>query len=204
MEKLVKKTSKLPFFIILEIILIIISIVIPYLLVNANQTDSCLHHLEEDNGSLWVVGRSFGFTTVTWFIISNLFGISTKRIAKWFGSYKKARDLHCLNASITIIAFLIHIGSLLGSEPWGDLIFDGDSNHLPYSLFLTKLLTGVAFGVIMFCVSISAFYFRDLKKMKKFGFKNFIKIHYIMLSLSVLLGIHIFLINTELLIMFWG
>jgi hypothetical protein len=204
MEKAVKKTNKLPYYVILEVILLIFSILIPYLLVNANQTGSCLHHLEEDNGSLWIVGRALGFTTFIWFLISTLFGIKTKKLAKAFGSYKKARDLHCLNAAITLIVFFVHVGSLLGSEPWGELIFDGEANHLPYPLFITKVLTGVLFGIIMASVSLSAFYFRDMSRMKKFGYKNFIKIHYIMLGLSVILGIHIFLINTEILIIFWG
>ncbi len=204
MRKTVKKSNKIPFFIVLVVILLVVSILIPFILVNANQTGSCLHHLEEDNGFLWIVGRSFGFTTFIWFIISTLFGINTKKLARVFESYKNARDLHCLNAAITIIVFLIHVGSLLGSEPWGDLIFDREYNHIPLPLFLTKLLTGVLFGIIMVSVSVSAFYFRDMKKMKRFGFKKFIKLHYVMLSLSVILGIHIFLINTEILIIFWG
>jgi len=204
MEKSVKISSKFPYFIILEFIFLAISTIIPFLLVNANQTQSCLHHLEDDNGILWVIGRSFGFTTFTWFIISTLFGIKTKKLAKVLKSYKKARDLHCLNATITIVVFVVHIGTLLGSEPWGDLIFDGEFNHIPYPLFMIKLWTGVLFGIIMVSVSVSAFYFRDLNKMKKFGFKKFIRLHYIMLSLSIILGIHIFLINTEILIIFWG
>ena len=213
MEKFEKKSTKLPYFIVLDVILLVFSILIPFILVNANQTGSCLHHLEEENGSLWVVGRALGFTTFIWFIISTLFGINTKKLAKVFKSYQKALFLvsylplivlHCVNAAITIIVFLIHVGSLLGSEPWGELIFDGEYKHIPYPLFVTKLWTGVLFGIVMFSVSVSAFYFRDMKRMKKFGYKNFIKIHYIMLSLSVILGIHIFLINTELLIIFWG
>ena len=204
MEKPVKKSNKLPYFVILVFILLVGSILIPFILVNANQTGSCLHHLEEDNGILWVIGRSFGFTTFIWFIISTLFGITTKKLAQSFNSYKNARDLHCLNAAITIVVFLIHIGTLLGSEPWGDLIFNGEYNHIPYPLFLTKLLTGVLFGIIMVSVTGSAFYFRDMNKMKRFGYKRFIKLHYVMLSLSVILGVHIFLINTEILIMFWG
>lgn len=150
------------------------------------------------------MGRTFGFTTFIWFIISTLFGINTKKLVKFFKSYKNARDLHCLNAAITIVVFLVHIGTLLGSEPWSDLIFDGEYNHIPYPLFLIKIWTGVLFGIIMVTVAGSAFYFRDLNKMKRFGFKKFIKLHYIMLSLSIILGIHIFLINTELLIIFWG
>ncbi len=204
MEKPIKKTNKLPFFIVLETILLVVSILIPFILVNANQTGSCLHHLAEDNGFLWIMGRSFGFTTFIWFIISTLYGINTKKLARVFKSYKIARDLHCLNAAITITLFLIHVGTLLGSEPWGDLIFSGEYNHIPYPLFLTKILTGVLFAIIMVSISGSAFYFRDLNKMKRFGFKKFIKLHYIMLALSVILGMHIFLINTELLIIFWG
>lgn len=198
-----KKTHISPI-IALQVIILIISIVIPLLLVNLNQSSSCLHHIEEEGGTLWIVGRAFGFTTLTWFIISSLYGINTKKLARYFKSYTKARDIHCLNAGITIGVFFIHFISLLSSEPWGNLIFEGEYNHIPYSLFMTKLWTGVFFGIIMFMVFISAFYFRDMNRMKKFGFKNFIKIHYIMLSLSIILGIHIFLINTELLVMFWG
>lgn len=204
MEKPVKQAKSLTYFIVLDIVILVISILIPLMLVSVNQTESCLHHLEEDNGVLWVVGRTFGFTTFIWFIISTLFGINTKKLAKFFKSYKNARDLHCLNAAITIVVFLVHIGTLLGSEPWSDLIFDGEYNHIPYPLFLIKIWTGVLFGIIMVTVAGSAFYFRDLNKMKRFGFKKFIKLHYIMLSLSIILGIHIFLINTELLIIFWG
>jgi hypothetical protein len=176
----------------------------PYYLVNQNQTNSCLHHIEDSDGNFWIIGRALGFSTLIWFIISTTYGISTKKLARAFKSYKKARDLHCLNASITITIFLIHITSLLSSDPWGDLIFDRESNHLPFPLFMTKVATGVVFGIIMFTVSLSAFYFRDMNKMKRFGFKNFIRIHYIMLSLSFLLAIHIFLINTEILVILWG
>ncbi|MFX1410377.1 MAG: hypothetical protein ACFFA6_08490 [Promethearchaeota archaeon] len=191
-------------FIILDIIVLIISIVIPLLLVSLNQTGSCLHHIEEGNGNLWVLGRALGFTTLIWFIISTLFGVYTKKLARVFSSYSKARDFHCLNASITIIIFLTHISSLLTSDPWGSLVFDGKYNHIPYNLFMIKLWTGVIFGIIMFSVFLSAFYFRNMENMKKFGFRNFIKLHYIMLSLSIILAVHIFLINTELLIIFWG
>lgn len=199
-----KKSSKISIYITLDIIFLILSIIIPYVLVSQNQTGSCLHHIEDSEGSLWIVGRSLGFSTLIWFIISTIYGIRTKKLARAFGSYKKARDFHCLNALVTNIIFIIHVASLLSSEPWGDLIFDGEFNHIPPPLFITKLATGIIFGVVMFFVNMSAFYFRDMKRMKKFGFKNFIRIHYIMLSLSILLGIHIFLINTELLVIYWG
>lgn len=204
LEKPIKENYKFVLFLVFELIVLIISIVIPLILVNLNQTGSCLHHLEDSEGSFWIIGRALGFSTFIWFIISSLFGINTKKLAKSFKSYKKARDLHCLNASITIIVFLVHISSLLASDPWGSLIFDGEYNHIPFPLFMIKLGTGILFGIIMFFVSLSAFYFRNVNHMKKFGFKNFIKIHYIMLSLSVILAIHIFLINTEILVIMWG
>ncbi|MHA1107364.1 MAG: hypothetical protein ACTSPN_16860 [Promethearchaeota archaeon] len=199
-----KKSNKLSLYITLDIILLILSIIIPFFLVNLNQTGSCLHHIEDSDGSLWIVGRALGFTTLIWFIISTIYGIRTKKLARVFKSYKKARDFHCLNAILTNIIFMIHVASLLLSDPWGALIFDGEYNHIPFPLFMTKLWTGIIFGIIMFSVSMSAFYFRDMNRMKRFGFKNFKKIHYIMLSLSILLGIHVFLINTELLVIFWG
>jgi hypothetical protein len=169
-----------------------------------NQTGSCLHHIEEEGGSFWILGRAFGFTTLIWFIVSTLYGIYTKKLARVFNSYPKARDFHCLNASITLAIFFAHIGFLLSSDPWGPLIFDGESNHIPQDLFMLKIGTGVIFGIIMASVSFSAFYFRNMKNMKKFGFRNFIKLHYIMLCLSVILAVHIFLINTELMIIFWS
>jgi len=200
-----EKPKQLFFFIIIiQLIILFFSIIIPFILVNSNQTGSCLHHFEENHGIFWIVGRSMGFTAFTWFIISALYGINTKKLAQRLKSYQKARDLHCLNAAITLMVFLVHVGALLGSDPWGGLIFEGEYNHIPYPLFIVKLWTGILFGVIMISVAISAFYFRDMNKMKKFGFKNFIKIHYIMLSFSFVLAIHIFLINTELLVIIWG
>lgn len=203
-QNILKKSSKLSFYIILDIILLILSTIIPYILVSQNQTGSCLHHIEDSEGSLWIVGRAFGFSTLIWFIISTIYGIKTKKLAKIFRSYKKARDFHCLNALLTNIIFIIHIASLLSSDPWGELIFDGEYNHIPFPLFWIKLATGIIFGIVMFSVSMIAFYFRDMNRMKKFGFKNFITIHYVMLFLSILLGIHVFLINTEILVLFWG
>ncbi|MBY9018604.1 MAG: hypothetical protein KGD66_07215 [Candidatus Lokiarchaeota archaeon] len=60
-----KKSRKLSLYITLDIILLTLSIIIPLLLVNQNQTGSCLHHIEDSDGSLWIVGRAFGFTTLT-------------------------------------------------------------------------------------------------------------------------------------------
>ena len=191
-------------FLIVEFFILIISIIIPLLLVSSNQTGSCLHHFEESNGTFWIIGRALGFSALIWFIISSLYGVYTKKLARFFKSYKKARDLHCLNASISISIFLAHVISLLSSDPWGSLIFEGETNHIPESLFIAKLATGVIFGIIMFSVFFSAFFFRDMKRMKKLGFKNFIRVHYIMLWLSLLLAVHIFLINTEILVIIWG
>ena len=204
-ESDLKKLNQWFFFIIIiQLIVLFLSIIIPLILINSNQAGSCLHHFEENNGIFWIIGRSMGFTAFTWFIISNLYGINTKRLARRLKSYQKARDLHCLNAIITIIVFLVHVGALLNSDPWGGLIFEGEYNHIPFPFFIIKLWTGILFGVIMISVATSAFYFRDMTRMKRFGFNNFIKIHYIMLSLSFILAIHIFLINTEILVIFWG
>jgi len=198
------KSRKLFLYIGLDNIFLILSIVIPLVLVGRNQTGSCLHHIEDSEGSFWVVGRALGFSTFIWFIISTFYGIRTKKLGQAFKSYQKARDFHCINAVITLTVLVIHVTSLLSSDPWGELLFDRESNHLPFPLFLTKVLMGIAFGLIMVSVSLSSFIFRDMKRMKRFGFKNFIKIHYIMLILSFLLAIHIFLINTEILVIMWG
>lgn len=199
-----QKKFKFGIFIILEAIVLIVSIVIPLILVSLNQSGSCLHHLEELGGEFWILGRALGFTTLTWFFITSLMGLSTKKLARTFKSYKKARDLHCINASIMIIVFLIHITSLLLSDPWGPLIFDNEYNHIPFPLFITKLWTGILFAIVMISVSFSAFFFRNMRRMKSFGFKNFLLIHYIMLGLSLILAIHVFLINTEILVLMWG
>ena len=198
------KSTKLFIYIGLDIIFLILSVIIPLVLVGRNQTGSCLHHIEDAEGLGWIIGRALGFSTFTWFIISTFYGIRTKKLARAFKSYQRARDFHCLNAVFTITILAIHVTSLLTSDPWGELLFDGESNHLPFLLFLTKIAMGIIFGIVMFSVSMSAFIFRDMKRMKRFGFNNFIKIHYIMLLLSFLLAIHIFLINTEMLVIMWG
>lgn len=198
------KSTKLFFYLGLDIVLLILSIAIPLILVGRNQTGSCLHHIEDSEGSGWIIGRAFGFSTFIWFAISTFYGIRTKKLAQAFKSYQKARDFHCFNAVLTLTVLVIHVTSLLSSDPWGELLFDRESNHLPFPLFLTKISMGIVFGLIMISVSLSAFIFRDMKRMKRFGFKNFIRIHYIMLALSFLLAIHIFLINTEILVIMWG
>lgn len=198
------KSTKLLIYLGLDIIFLILSIIIPLILVGRNQTGSCLHHIEDSEASGWIIGRALGFSTFMWFIITTVYGIRTKKLGRAFKSYQKARDFHCLNAAINITLLMIHVTSLLASDPWGELLFDREYNHLPFPLFLTKLLMGIIFGLVMFSVSLTSIIFRDMKRMKRFGFKNFIKIHYIMLSLSFVLAIHIFLINTEILVMFWG
>jgi hypothetical protein len=199
-----KKSTKLFIYLGLDVMFLVLSISIPLILVGRNQTGSCLHHIEDSEGSGWIIGRALGFSTFIWFIITTFYGTRTKKLARAFKSYQKARDFHCLNALINTTLLMVHIISLLSSDPWSELIFDREFNHLPFPLFIIKLSTGIVFGVFMLSVSLSAIIFRDMKRMKRFGFKNFIKIHYFMLSLSFLLAIHIFLINTEILVMFWG
>ncbi|MBN1216435.1 MAG: hypothetical protein JXA99_13475 [Candidatus Lokiarchaeota archaeon] len=182
----------------------IISIAIPLILVNLNQTGSCLHHIEEEGGLLWILGRALGFSTLIWFILSVYIGAKTKKLAKLFHSYPKAKNFHCISAFITNILFLAHIISLLISDPWGPLIFEREFNHMPFTLFLIKLITGIIFGSIMIITSIMFYYLKDIKKLRKFGYKKFIRTHQIMLIFTIVLAIHIFFINTEILIIFWG
>ncbi len=191
-------------FLILNLILLIISIIIPLILVNLNQTGSCLHHIEEEGGFSWILGRALGFSTLIWFIFSTFIGAKTKKIAKLFHSYPKAKNYHCISAFITNILFLIHVLVLLNSDPWGPLIFEREYNHMPPALFAIKIWTGIIFGIVMFLSSFLFLYLKDVKKLKKFGYKKFIKIHYIMLILTIVLAIHIFFINTEIMIISWG
>ena len=199
-----KKGTWLPLFLILDLIILILSIAIPLNLISLNQDASCLHHIEDSGGSSWILGRTLGFTTLIWFIYSAIKGAKTKKIGKLFHSYQKAKNYHCLSAFITNSINLVHFIALITSDPWGPLILEGESNHMPYNLFVTKFWTGVIFGIIMIITTIMFFYLRDVKRLSKFGYKRFIKVHHIMLLATIILAIHIFLINTEILVVLWG
>ena len=192
-------------FIAFDLLMLSISIIIPYILINVNHIIfTCFNHTNHEGGTLWIWGRTLGFSTLIWFIFTMFKGTKTKRIAKLFQSYPKAKNYHSISALTTNVMFGLHVITLLLSEPWGDLIFKGESNHIPHTIFLTKLWTGVFFGAIIVSVTILFFYLKDMNRFKKFGYKKFIKVHYIMLISTGLWAVHIFLINTELLIIFWG
>ena len=191
-------------FLILDLIILFLSFIIFLNLITLNQDASCLHHIEEFGGTSWILGRTLGFTTLIWFIYTAIKGAKTKKIGKLFSSYQKAKNYHCLSATITISINLLHYFALLTSDPWGPLIFSGESNHMPFILFVTKFWTGVIFGIFMIISTVLFFYLRDVKRLRKFGYKRFIKVHHIMLLATIVLAVHIFLINIEILIIFWG
>ncbi len=191
-------------YILLDLIILGFSILIPIGLISLNQTNACLHHIEESGGTLWILGRALGFTTLTWVLITLYKGARSKIIAKKFDSYPKAKNYHCFSALLTNSIFITHVLVLLNSDPWGPLIFQGEYKHIPFGLFAIKLWTGIIFGGIIVAVTILFFYLRDMDRFKKFGYKRFIRIHYIMLISTLVLAIHIFLINTEVLVIFWG
>lgn len=189
-------------FIYFDILILIISIIIPLILIRLNhEINGCHHHTAGGRGIdaiLWTLGRSFGFTTLIWFIISSFQGFTTNKHAKLFHSKRKAKDFHCIGAFLTNIILGFHVLFLLISEPWKGVIFRKRMEHFGDYLFRIKIWTGIIFALIMIFVSILSFYLRDVKKLKKFGYKRFILIHRIMLVLTIVLIIHIFLINTEL------
>ena len=203
-KKRKNKFSAFLIFIVIDLVVLILSIAIPFLLVSLNQSDSCSEHIESLGGSLWILGRTLGFTTLIWFIFTIIIGAKTKKIGKFFHSYQIAKNYHCINAFLTNIFFIIHVAVLLNSDPWGPLIFSGEYNHIPFPLFVVKIWTGIFFAVIMVGSSLMFFILRDIRILKKFGYKRFIRVHHIMLLLTIFLAIHIFLINTELMIIWWG
>ncbi len=191
-------------FIALDIIVLIISFILPYIFVSINQSESCLHHFEDFANNPWILGRALGFTTFIWFAFTVIIGANTKKIGKLFNSYQTAKNFHCLHALITSLIFVAHVVTLLNSDPWGPLIFRTEYNHLPFSLFVAKIWTGIIFAIVMIGTTIMFFYLRNVNRLKKFGYKRFIKIHHFMLLMTMILAVHIFLINTELMIILWG
>lgn len=191
-------------FILLTIIVLILSILIPLILIYQNQTGSCAHHIEESGGFSWILGRALGFSTLINITFTSIIGANTKKIAKIIKSYNWVKNFHCFNAFLTISVFFLHVGFLFASDPWGPMIFEGEYNHIPYPLFIIKLWTGIIFAVLMLASSFLFLYLKDVKKLKKFGYKNLIRLHDIMLISSVFLAVHIFLINIEIIILLWG
>ena len=197
-----KKKNWYKNFIYLDFLILFFSIIIPIFLINLNhQINGCYHHTSRSRGIdaiLWILGRSLGFTTLIWFIISSYQGFTTNKHAKLFRSKKKAKDFHCIGALLTNIILGFHVLFLFISEPWRSVILSNRIEHYGFLLFRIKIWTGIIFAAIMIFVSILSFYLRDMKKLKKFGYKRFILVHRIMLLLTIILVAHILLINTEL------
>ena len=199
-----KYKNKCKTLIYVDFVLLFLSIIIPFILVILNhQINGCHHHISRGrrmDAILYVLGRSLGFTTLIWFIISSYQGFTTNKHAKLFHSKRKANDFHCIGALITNILLGFHVLFLFTSEPWRSVILTKDIEHFPIILYRLKIWTGIIFAIAMIFVSILSFYLRDIKKLKKFRYKRFILIHRIMLLLTVILMVHIFLINTEIMI----
>ena len=201
-----KKTQKLfNIYIAIDVIILIISIMIPYLLVRLNQEiNGCGHHSFSSVGAgatFWIWGRSLGFTCFIWFCISTFRGYTTKKNAAKFKSMAKAKNLHCYEVLLTITILAFHIIFLVTSEPWRSLIIGKNVAHQSFYFFTLKIWTGIFFGIIMVGSSILFFSLKNVKKLKKFGYKKMIWVHRIMLIFTIALAIHIFLINTELWLM---
>ncbi|MFX1394391.1 MAG: hypothetical protein ACFFAH_12565 [Promethearchaeota archaeon] len=189
-------------FLFLDFLILFLSIVIPLILILLNhQINGCYHHTARRrgiDGILWILGRTLGFITLIWFIFSSFQGFTTNKHAKLFHGKRKANDFHCIGAFITNLMLGLHILFLFISEPWKSVILRNRIDHYAYLLFMIKIWTGIIFALFMVFISILSFYLRDIKKLKKFGYKRFIFIHRIMLILTIVLMIHVFLINTEL------
>ena len=190
------------------IFIYLLAIIVPYILVNLNHSiNHCNHHTSPKNGLdgfLWILGRSLGFSLFISFVITSYVGYKMRSLAKKFHAMKKARFLHHFSSIITLLLLSIHVLALVFSEPWNSLIFEFEKNHFPLTIFLLKLWTGILFGIMMTFLLILFFLLREPKKMRKFGYKRFIFLHRVMMIATILLAIHIFLLNTELVIMFYG
>lgn len=197
-----KKITMFQFYLIIEFIIVILSIVIPHSLILLNHRFSgCGHHSGGQDGDLWEWGRALGLTALIWFIISSFQGFTMNKHARLFHKKRKARDLHCVSSLLCILFVLLHLYYLFISEPWRSILLLRDREHFTYRIFQFKIGTGVYFAIIMILVSILSFAARDVKFMKKIGYKRFRIIHWIMMVSTVILIIHIFYINTEIWIM---
>ena len=206
-----KVPDKIPWFLIyliFEVVIIYLSVVIPYETIKLiSRSYGCTHHTSggrEADGILWMRGRALGFTALIWFIISTFQGIFMNKHAKLFHKKRKARDLHCLSSFLCIFFMALHVFFLLTSEPWRSIYFGLDRKHFSTQIFQLKIQSGVIFATIMLSVSILSLFTRKSKYMKKIGYKRFRVIHWIMMIFTILLVFHILYINTELWIMGYG
>jgi len=194
-----KKISIFLFYLLIELIIVILSIIIPHnLIILVHAYYGCGHHSGGTNGDLWEWGRAFGWTALIWFIISSFQGFTLNKHAKLFRKKRKARDLHCISSLLCILFFLLHVFCLFISEPWRSILLLRDREHFTYRVFQFKIGTGIYMAIIMTIVSLLSFAAREAKVMKKIGYKRFRIIHWIMMVSTIILIIHILYINTEI------
>ena len=186
------------FYLIIELIIIIPSIIIPHrFILLVHDYYGCGHHSGGIDGDLWEWGRALGWTALIWFIISSFQGFTMNKHAKLFHKKREARDLHCISSLLCILFFLLHVYYLFISEPWRSIFFMRDREHFAYRIFQIKIGTGIYMAIVMSLVSILSFAARDAKFMKKIGYKRFCIIHWIMIISTIILIVHILFINTE-------
>ncbi|MBD3255189.1 MAG: hypothetical protein GF383_08850 [Candidatus Lokiarchaeota archaeon] len=205
-KKVEKKKWSIPaykVYITIMFIIGIISILVPYYsILLIHDIFGCGHHNSGLDGFFWQMGRALGFSSLIWFIISSIQGVTMNKHAKLFRKKAKARDLHCISSFLCIALTIIHLVLLFVSEPWRSIILRTDSEHFSLTIFRGKILSGVVFAVIMSAVSILSMFARKPKFMKKIGYRRFKIIHKIMMLSTVILLFHIIFINTELWIIF--
>ena len=198
-----KMSSAFVVYFLIEIFVIFLSVVIPFNIIRfISHNFGCTRH--NRGGLLWMVGRTLGFTSLIWFLISSFQGILMNKHAKLFHSKKRARDLHCLSSFLAIIMMFLHFYILFISEPWRSIVLRTDRAHFPQEVFRLKIILGIIFGTIMTSVSVLSVLARNPKIMKKIGYKRFKWIHWFMMVSTIILIIHVIYINTELWIMGFG
>jgi len=194
-----KKINLFLLYLIIELIIVILSVIIPHnLIILIHRLYGCGHHSGGADGDIWEWGRALGWTALIWFIISSFQGFTMNKHAKLFHKKRKARYLHCISSVLCILFFLLHVYYLFISEPWRSIFLMRDKAHFSYRIFQFKIGTGIYMAIIMISVSLLSFAALDAKVMKKIGYKRFRIIHWIMIVSTVILIIHILYINTEI------
>lgn len=189
------------FYFIIEILIIIPSVLLPYnFIIYIHRDYGCRHHSGGLDGILWQWARTFGWTALIWFIISIFQGFFMNKHAKLFHKKgkKRARDLHCISSFLCISFAFFHFYLLYISEPWRSIFFRSDREHFSFFMFQLKIGTGIYFIIVMSIISIISLAARNSKFMIKIGYKKFRLIHWIMIISTIVLIFHIIYLNTEI------